>query len=101
MFKPFLRLLVTAVFASTLAIAAGCSTEHSTTTTTTTTADPPTEVASNDGAATPQNAPASTSTTTEATKDEPDSVAGSVFHAVGTIILFPFRVIGDVLGLIF
>ena len=95
MFKPFLRPLVAAVLASVLAIAAGCSTEHSITTTTTA-ADPSTEVASNDGAATPQNAPASTTTTTVTTKDEPDSVAGSIFHAVGTIILFPFRVIGDV-----
>jgi hypothetical protein len=45
--------------------------------------------------------PSQTTTTTTTTSDEPDSVVGSVFHAVGTVILFPFRLIGDALGLIF
>jgi hypothetical protein len=32
---------------------------------------------------------------------EPDSVLGSGLHFVGTVIMFPFRLIGDTLGLIF
>jgi hypothetical protein len=46
-------------------------------------------------------APAATTTTTTTTTSEPDSVVGSTFHAIGTIILFPFRLVGDALGLIF
>ncbi len=31
---------------------------------------------------------------------EPDSVLGSAVHFVGTVVLFPFRLIGDTLGLL-
>jgi hypothetical protein len=31
---------------------------------------------------------------------EPDSVLGSAFHFVGTVVMFPFRLIGDTLGLL-
>jgi hypothetical protein len=41
-----------------------------------------------------------TTTTTTKTDDEPDSVIGATVHAVGTIILFPFRLIGDAIGLL-
>jgi len=42
----------------------------------------------------------STTTTTTTTDDEPDSVLGATAHAIGTIILFPFRLIGDALSLL-
>jgi len=63
-----------------------CSDQHSETTTTRTydSSDPP-----------------ATTTTTTTTNDEPDSVLGATFHAIGTVILFPFRLVGDALGLIF
>ena len=41
-----------------------------------------------------------TTTTTTTTTDEPDSVLGATFHAIGTVVLFPFRLVGDALGLI-
>jgi len=67
----------------------GCS-SHSETTTTrqeTTTANPP---------------PATTTTTTTTTTkdDEPDSVLEATFHAIATIVLFPFRLVGDAIGLL-
>jgi beta-lactamase regulating signal transducer with metallopeptidase domain len=63
-----------------------CSTSRSTTTTTTTKkAD--------------QSAPQE-STTTTVTTDEPDSVLGATVHAIGTIVLFPFRLVGDAIGLL-
>ncbi len=50
----------------------------------------------------PDSAPTtSTTTTTTTTKDdEPDSVLGATFHAIGTIILFPFRLVGDAIELL-
>ncbi len=42
-----------------------------------------------------------TTTTTKTTTDEPQSVVGATANAVGTVILFPFRVVGDTLELIF
>ncbi len=63
-----------------------CSTSRTTTTTTTSKkAD--------------QSAPESTTTTT-VTTDEPDSVLGATVHAIGTIVLFPFRLVGDAIGLL-
>ena len=62
-----------------------CSTSRTTTTTTTT------------GRA-DQSAPESTTTTV--TTDEPDSVLGATVHAIGTIVLFPFRLVGDAIGLL-
>jgi hypothetical protein len=35
-----------------------------------------------------------------ASSSEPDSVLGATAHAVGTIILLPFRIVADVVGLI-
>jgi hypothetical protein len=50
---------------------------------------------------TSDTAPPSTTTTTETTTSKkPDSVLGATAHAVGTVILFPFRLVGDALGLI-
>jgi hypothetical protein len=72
---------------ATIAVAA-CATHQETTQTTYTTSP-----------AYADESPPPPQTTT--TTDEPDSVVGSVFHAVGTVILFPFRLIGDALDLIF
>ncbi len=70
----------------------GCS-SHSETTTTTTRE---TTVAAN-----PDSAPTTTTTTTTTTQsDEPDSVLGATFHAIGTIILFPFRLVGSAVSLL-
>jgi len=67
----------------------GCSSQSETTTTTTTTSE------------VPQSAPTQTITTSSTTtSNEPDSVLGATFHAIGTIILFPFRLVGDAIGLI-
>ena len=41
-----------------------------------------------------------TTTTTYTTTEEPDSVLGATFHAIGTVILFPFRLVGDAVELI-
>lgn len=41
-----------------------------------------------------------TTTTTETFEKQPDSVLGATAHAIGTVILFPFRLIGDALGLL-
>ncbi|HTR62473.1 MAG TPA: hypothetical protein VMH37_12275 [Candidatus Binataceae bacterium] len=68
----------------------GCSSQSETTTTTQQT------TASND----PEAAPTTTTTTTTTRDDEPDSVLGATFHAIGTIVLFPFRLIGDAIGLL-
>ena len=79
-------------------LGAGCSSQQSETTTTTTTQSAPATDADANAADSPQVSKSTTTTTT--TSDEPDSVVGSVAHAVGTIILFPFRLIGDALSLI-
>jgi uncharacterized lipoprotein YajG len=76
------------VLTAALAVA-GCATHQETTQTTYTTTPGYTD-----------DSPPQTTTTTTTTSDEPDSVVGSVFHAVGTVILFPFRLIGDAVGLL-
>ena len=68
------------------AVIQGCSSQSETTTTTT--------------SEEPQSAPTTMITTTTTTSNEPDSVLGATFHAIGTIILFPFRLVGDAIGLI-
>jgi len=77
-----------ALLASALGVCAGCASEQIKTVRTTTTAT---------GPAQPQ---ANTTTTETTTSNEPDSVLGATAHAVGTVILFPFRLIGDAFGLI-
>jgi len=69
----------------------GCASEQGQTVreTTTTDAAPPTENST------------TTTTTETTTSNEPDSVLGATAHAVGTVILFPFRVAGDALELVF
>ncbi|MFZ0661008.1 MAG: hypothetical protein WBE78_09400 [Candidatus Binataceae bacterium] len=78
-------ILLLAITLAGPAMLSGCS-DQQTTTTTVQPADP--------------DAPASTTSTTTTTT-EPDSVVGSTLNAVGTIILFPFRLVADAFGLIF
>jgi hypothetical protein len=76
-------LLPVAVFALALPIMPGCSSQHTETTTTRT--EPSGDVASS-------------TTTTTTTSDDHDSLLGATGHFVWTVIAFPFRVVGDVIG---
>jgi hypothetical protein len=76
-------LIVVALALSALQVFPGCASEQTKTVQSTTTAGTPSQ---------PQG---TTTTTTETTKsNEPDSVLGATTHAIGTVILLPFRVIG-------
>ncbi len=77
-----------ALLVSAIGVFAGCASEQTKTVRTTTTATDPAQ---------PQ---ANTTTTETTTFKEPDNVLGATAHAVGTVILFPFRLIGDAFGLI-
>ena len=68
-------LLLIVVFANALPIMPGCSSQQTETTTT-------------------QTQPATQTTSS----DEHDSLLGATAHFVWTVIAFPFRVVGDVLG---
>ena len=86
--KRTLPIIALSMALMTPVVIQGCSSQSETTTTTTTS-----EV--------PQSAPTQTITTSSTTtSNEPDSVLGATFHAIGTIILFPFRLVGDAIGLI-
>ena len=85
--KRILPIIALSIALITPVVIQGCSSQSETTTTTT--------------SEEPQSAPATTITTsTTTTSNEPDSVLGATFHALGTIILFPFRLVGDAIGLI-
>jgi len=78
-------LLPVAVFAAAVVafpMISGCSSQQ--TKTTTTEADP--------------NNPGATITTITTSSDDHDSLLGATGHFVWTVIAFPFRVVGDVLG---
>jgi len=92
--KTIVPVLALALFLGGSAMLQSCSDQQSTTTTSST-ANP--HSASTDPSA--QQAPTSTTTTTT-TSEEPDSILGSTLHAVGTVVLFPFRLIGDAIELI-
>jgi len=78
-------LIAIAFLISAMEVFPGCTSEHTKTVQSTTTT----------------STPAQHQTTTETTKpQEHDSVLGATAHAVGTVILFPFRLIGDALMLI-
>jgi hypothetical protein len=49
----------------------------------------------------PGEPPVESTTTTTTTTAEPDSVVGATANAAGTIIAAPFRLVGDVFGIIF
>jgi hypothetical protein len=83
-------------------LAQGCSSGERTTTTTSVTRSDGGAVTSDYGG--PQagyaQAPATTTTTTTNQSNEPDSVLGATTHALVTIVLLPFRIVGDALDLI-
>ena len=82
---------------SAIAVFPGCGSQqtetvHSTTTTNTS------QATTTDTSEQPQATTTATTDTTESKK--PDSVLGAKAHAVGTVIMFPFRLIGDAVGLL-
>jgi hypothetical protein len=85
--KRILPIVALSMALMTPVVIQGCSGQSETTTTTTSS-----EV--------PQSSPTTTTISTTTTSNEPDSVLGATFHAIGTIILFPFRLVGDAIGLI-
>ena len=86
--KPGILIAIALLF-STMEVCTSCASEQTKT------------VQSTMTTSTPAQPQATTTTTTEITKpQEPDSVLGATAHAVGTVILFPFRLIGDAIGLI-
>lgn len=98
-----LKTLLTALALFALLIASGCSSgTEQTRTTVTQTTNPPLYASAESAPIDTANPPATTTTTTTTTKsDQPDSVLGATVHAVGTVVLLPFRVVGDTLELIF
>jgi hypothetical protein len=98
--RPLKRPLTILMLLFLISIGAGCSGQQTTTVTKETTAAAPDAAAPDAGAQSAPPQPATTTTTTTTTSSEPDSLLGATFHAVGTIILLPFRLIGDALELI-
>lgn len=93
--KKIAWVLMIAMIVSVGPVVSGCANEqeHSKTvverTTTSSTADP------NHGTTT-----TTTSTTDKSSNEDPDSILGATAHAIGTVILFPFRLIGDAIELV-
>jgi len=100
--KRLALLFAAASVSCAVVLAQGCSSGEGTTTTTSVTRSDGGAV-TNDGGGSDAGygqAPATTTTTTTNQSNEPDSVLGATTHAVVTIVLLPFRVVGDALGLI-
>ncbi len=86
-------LLAPLILACLIPITAGCASQQQT--------EPNQEVISDhDNASAPGSSTAAPAAPSKPNTDEPDSVLGASAHAVGTVILFPFRVVGDTLGLL-
>lgn len=81
--RPATLLLPIAAFALALPLMQACSSQQHTETTTTITTEP---------------ASTERTTTTTTTSDDHDSLLGATAHLVWTVIAFPFRVVGDVIG---
>jgi hypothetical protein len=94
--------IVIALLFSEVMVFPGCASEQTTTTQSTTTASTPEQPqVTSTTASTPAQSQDTTTTTAETTDTKrPDSVLGATAHAVTTVILFPFRLIGDAVGLI-
>jgi hypothetical protein len=108
--KRLIALIAAAVALCALMLAQGCASGQRTTSVTTVTrvnggavtsqTTPGNESA--DLSPTDSNTPPATITTTTTTQSgDPDSVLGATLNLVSTIILLPFRIVGDVLGAIF
>ncbi len=79
--KPVSLLLPIAAFAIALPLMQACSSQSETTTTTTT-----------------EPATTTQQTTTTTTDNGHDSLLGATAHFGWTVVAFPFRVVGDVIG---
>jgi hypothetical protein len=91
--KKIACLLMLAMIVSAGPILSGCASdqEHSKTVERTTTSS----------TGNPNNQTTTTTTTTDkSSTKEPDSILGATAHAIGTVVLFPFRLIGDAVELI-
>lgn len=103
-------LIATAVASCALMLAQGCASGQRTTSVTTvtrvdggalTSQTTPGDDSPSASSSDPNGPSATTTTTTTTDSGEPDSVLGATLHLVGTVILLPFRIVGDVLGAIF
>ena len=97
-----LKIVLAALAVLAMPIAQGCSggTEQ-TQTTVTRTAQPPRYASAEAEPIDTANPPVTTTTTKTTKSDQPDSVLGATAHAVGTVVMLPFRLVGDTLELIF
>lgn len=87
-------------------IAMGCASTVETTTVRTETRreiarETPTATAPSDAPVTKQTEEITTTTTTTEKEKESDGILSNVFRTIGSIIAFPFRVIGAALGALF
>jgi len=98
--KRLAVLFAAAMASCAVVLAQGCSSGERTTTTTSVTRPDGGAVASDRSGADPGNDQGPVTTTTITESNEPDSVLGATTHAVVTIVLLPFRIVGDALGLI-
>lgn len=94
--------ILAAMLACAVPIAQGCASQHQETTVerTSTTTDKPVPIDSEAAQTPAEQTTTTTTTTTTKSPDEPPSVLGATASAVGTIILFPFRLAGDALSLL-
>jgi cytoskeletal protein RodZ len=93
--KPLMLSMIVSLLVG-MPMVQSCAGQQRTTTRETTTTEP---VSNADASAETEPRQRTTQTTTTSS-NEPDSVLGATAHAVGTIILFPFRLIGDAVDLI-
>jgi hypothetical protein len=100
--KRLAVLFAAALASCAVVLAQGCSSGERTTTTTSVTRPDGGAVTSDRGdpEAGYTQVPEATTTTTTTQSNEPDSVLGATTHAVVTIVLLPFRIVGDALELI-
>ena len=80
-------LLPVAAIALALPLMNGCASQHTETTTVETRPAPDDDTVAS-----------STTTTITTTSDDHDSLLGATGHFLWTVIAFPFRVVGDVIG---
>jgi uncharacterized lipoprotein YajG len=92
--KKIACLLMLVIIVSVGPILSGCASEqeHSKTVERTST--------SSTGNPNNQTTTTTTTTTDKSSTKEPDSILGATAHAIGPVVLFPFRLIGDAVELI-
>jgi hypothetical protein len=105
--EPQMRIIQSSVYTGLVVLflvsmGAGCASTHKTTTTTTQTTvqSPSKEVVSDNTDQTVVEKNKTTTTSTE-TKPRETGIIGGLFHIIGSVIAFPFIVIGGLLRMIF